>query len=72
MLALAPQILCGLGEEGGEPIFGTSSRLQDLSASPRLRSSTYKDLKIGGPSHKPRILRSFGVLRRFAAPAASG
>src|SRR4051812_36459522 len=44
MLALAPQILCGLGEEGGEPIFATSSRLKDLSASPRLRPSTYKDL----------------------------
>jgi hypothetical protein len=38
MLALAPQILFGLGEEGGEPIFATSSRLKDLSASPRLRS----------------------------------
>src|SRR5947209_8475950 len=36
MLALAPQILFGLGEEGGEPIFATSSRLKDLSASPRL------------------------------------
>jgi hypothetical protein len=46
MLALAPQILCGLGEEGGEPIFTTSSRLQDLSASPRLRPETYKDLKM--------------------------
>jgi hypothetical protein len=46
MLALAPQILFGLGEEGGEPIFATSSKLQDLSASPRLHPSTYKDLKM--------------------------
>jgi len=57
MLALPPQILLGLGEEGGEPIFASSFSLQDLSASPRLHSSTYKDLRL-------RNLRSFAV---FAA-----
>src|SRR4051794_22424980 len=36
MLAPTPQILLGLGEEGGEPISPTSSRLQGGSASPRL------------------------------------
>jgi hypothetical protein len=61
MLALAPQILFGLGEEGGEPIFGTSSRLKDLSASPRLRPSTYKDLKIRGSGWNPFLT--------YAAPA---
>src|SRR5436305_1358115 len=42
MLAPAPQILCGLGEEGGEPIFSTSSWLQVPTASPHLHSLTYK------------------------------
>src|SRR6059058_4382298 len=42
MLAPPPQILCGLGEEGGEPIFSTSSWLQVPTASPHLHSLTYK------------------------------
>src|SRR5688572_14221501 len=42
MLAPPPQILCGLGEEAGEPIFSTSSRLQVPTASPHLHLPTYK------------------------------
>src|SRR5438874_729174 len=42
MLALAPQILFGLGEEGGEPISPTSSWLQGGSASPASHLPTYK------------------------------
>src|SRR5688572_22725970 len=42
MLAPPPQILCGLGDEGGEPIFSTSSWLQVPTASPHLHLPTYK------------------------------
>jgi transposase len=44
MLALAPQILFGLGEEGGEPIFATSSKASGTLGFPASSSSTYKEL----------------------------
>src|SRR5947209_9680403 len=64
MLALAPQILFGLGEEGGEPIFATSSRLKDLSASPRLHVQ-HTRISNRSTSHLQRIWRSFAALRRL-------
>src|SRR5213083_2635865 len=42
MLALAPQILCDLGEEGGEPIFSTSSKASGANGFPTSSPSTYK------------------------------
>src|SRR5205809_7785666 len=52
MLALAPQILFGLGEEGGEPIFATSSKASGSLGFPASSSFNIQ----GSPNAHPELL----------------